>query len=299
MAMRRPAPPTYPALGNIAGWRAYAASMEQVMLPVMRQRSAHVAADVDEMDVDGVRVFVVTPHALSPDAPGVLLDIHGGAFIVCGGDCCRAEAISLAGDMQARVWSVDYRMPPDHPYPAALDDCLAVYRRLLQVRRAEEIVVGGASAGANLAAALVLRARDEGLPLPAGAVLHTPALDLTNAGDSIETNKGLDAVLTGDMDVISHLYAGGHDLKHPYLSPVFGDLSRGFCATFLSAGTRDLFLSDAVRMHGALRAADVPAELHITEAASHGGFHGAPEEERLNREARKFIHARFRSAARR
>ncbi len=84
-------------------------------------------------------------------------------------------AVGTAVRMAARVWAVDYRMPPDHPFPAALDDCLAAYRALLAERPPERIVIGGASAGGNLAAALILRARDEGLPLPAAVVLMTPA----------------------------------------------------------------------------------------------------------------------------
>jgi acetyl esterase/lipase len=289
MAVSRPAPPPYPALDDLAGWRAYAAATNQAILPALQARAAKVAADVEVIEAGAVPVVAVAPHGQPSGDRGVLLDIHGGAFIVGGGACCRAQAVALAGDLGVRVWSVDYRAPPDHPYPAPLDDCLAAYRALLQVRRPEEIVVGGASAGANLSAALILRARDEGLPLPAGCVLLTPALDMTNSGDSFETNKGLDAVLPADMTSINRLYAAGHDLADPYLSPLFGDFARGFAPTLLSAGTRDLFLSNAVRMHRALRAAGVHAELHVIEAASHGGFHGAPEEADLNREVRQFI----------
>lgn len=288
MAMRRPEPPPYPGLDDLAGWRAYAEAMNRMMLPML-QAFGKVPAEVSAVDAGGAPVFAVAPQNAPTGERGVFLDIHGGAFIVGGGEACRAEAVWLAGDLGVHVWSVDYRAPPDHPYPASLDDCLSAYRALLEIRSPQEIVVGGASAGANLAAALVLRARDEGLPLPAGCVLHTPALDMTNSGDSFQTNKGLDAVLSGDVTSINRLYAGGHDLADPYLSPLFGDFSRGFSPTFLSAGTRDLFLSNAARMHWALRKAGVPAELHVIEAASHGGFHGAPEEAELNAQVRGFV----------
>ena len=97
----------------------------------------------------------------------------------------------------------------------------------------------------------------------------------------------------GDQDVLGQV-AGGHDLRDPYVSPLFGDFSKGFPPTLLTAGTRDLFLSNAVRMHRALRAAGVPAELHILEAAPHGAFAGWPEVAELNRDVRAFCEARWR-----
>jgi acetyl esterase/lipase len=162
-----------------------------------------------------------------------------------------------------------------------------VYRALLEVRSPDRIVVGGGSAGGNLAAATVVRARDEGLPLPAGVVLLTPAVDLTESGDSFTTNLGIDSVL-GLLMQTNLLYANGHDLAHPYLSPLFADLA-GFPPTFLQSGTRDLFLSNTVRMHRKLREAGVDAELHVWEAMPHGGFGGAPEDAEVRAELRRFL----------
>jgi acetyl esterase/lipase len=177
-------------------------------------------------------------------------------------------------------------MPPLHPYPAALDDCLAVYRHALKERPPTKIIVSGASAGANLAAALVLRAKDEGLPVPTALVLLTPELDLTESGDSFQTNLGID-LLTPLMPV-NRLYANGHDLAHPYLSPLFGDVT-GFPPTFLQTGTRDLFLSNTVRMHRRLLAAGVTTELHVFEAMPHGSLGGhTPEDMELAAEVKRF-----------
>jgi monoterpene epsilon-lactone hydrolase len=189
------------------------------------------------------------------------------------------------------TYAVDYRVPPDHPYPAALDDCIAVYRGLLEMHAPERIVVGGGSAGGNLAAALMLRARDEDLPMPAALVLLTPEIDLTESGDSFATNLGLDVVLQSGLTESIALYAGEHDLTDPCLSPLFGDFTPSFPPTFVQAGTRDLFLSNAVRMHRKLRSAGVEAELHIFEAMPHGGFFGAPEDDELAQELRRFIAA--------
>lgn len=170
---------------------------------------------------------------------------------------------------------------------------MAAYRALLEIHRPEEIVIGGGSAGGNLAAALILRARDEGLPMPAAAYLGTPELDLTESGDSFQTNMGLDARLTESLMPASLLYAAGHDLRDPYLSPLFGDFSKGFPPTMLTAGTRDLFLSNAVRMHWALRAQGIHAELFIEEAASHGGFGGCPEGDLVTKELARFLDAHW------
>jgi monoterpene epsilon-lactone hydrolase len=166
---------------------------------------------------------------------------------------------------------------------------MAAYESVLAQHDPDRVVVTGGSAGGNLAAALILRARDEGKPLPVAAVLSTPEVDLTESGDTFATNRGVDTVLTSLMPV-NLLYANGHDLAQPYLSPLFGDFSKGFPPTFLSSGTRDLFLSNTVRMHRALRRAGVPAELHILEAAPHGAFLGkAPEDRELALEVMQFI----------
>jgi len=130
-----------------------------------------------------------------------------------------------------------------------------------------------------MAASCLLKARDLGMPMPAACVLHSPEADLTESGDSFETNLGIDPVLKRLTNSIA-LYANGHDLKDPYLSPLFGDFSKGFPPTMLSAGTRDLFLSNTVLMHRALKRARIPAALSIWEAMGHAGFFGAAPEDR-------------------
>ncbi len=279
----------YPALDDPAGWRAYIEFADSMLLGMFESQAAQFAGTVDTMQVGDVPVFDITPDRV--DFPGVVqLDIHGGALIMGAGECCRAMATLAATGTRMHTWSVDYRMPPDHPYPAALDDCIAVYRALLEVSPSDRVVVSGASAGGNLAAALLVRAHDEGLPLPAALVLLSPEVDLTESGDSFSTNLGIDSVLTRRLADANALYAGDHDLAHPYLSPLFGDVA-SFPPTFLQTGTRDLFLSNTVRMHRALRAAGVDAELHVFEAMPHGGFWGAPEDREITDEVRRFVAA--------
>ena len=282
-----PASPPYPAIEDKAGWRAYVAAVDQAVIPLLARITASVEAQVSERDAGGARVFDIVPGGLAPDSRGVVLELHGGALILCGGELCRGMGMGSAVRLRRRIWSVDYRMPPDHPYPAALDDAIAAYRTLLSERSPGEIVVSGGSAGGNLAAALLLRARDEGLPMPAGLILGTPEIDLTESGDSFQTNEGVDPGLHSLMPV-NLLYADGHDLTHPYLSPLFGDLT-GFPPTILTTGTRDLYLSNTVRMHRKLRASGVAAELHLTEAGPHTGFPGSPEGNQIDDEVRRFL----------
>jgi monoterpene epsilon-lactone hydrolase len=281
----------YPPLDDAAAWRSYIAAADAGLLQRFAGIADHVDADVQEIDVDGVRVYDITPAGADPGR--IQLDIHGGALVMGAGECCRAMGIAAAARAGARTWAVDYRMPPDHPYPAGLDDCMTVYRALLRTLDPGAIVVGGGSAGGNLAAALMLRARDEGVPFPAALVLLTPELDLTESGDSFQTNLGVDNVLTRSLMAANELYAGGHDLTEPYVSPLFGDFTAGFPPTFLQAGTRDLFLSNAVRMHRALRSAGVEAELHVFEAMPHGGFGGAPEDAEMAQEVRRYVAAHW------
>jgi monoterpene epsilon-lactone hydrolase len=280
----------YPTQDDHEGWRHLIRTVDAQT----RARFADLDFPVhaEERQIAGVTTYVIRAEdgAASDHVP-VYLDIHGGGLILGGGDIAR-----LVGSRNATVtglvhWAVDYRMPPLHPFPAALDDVTAAYRALLDQRDPTDIVVGGNSAGGNLASALLLRVKDEGLPLPAALVLLTPEADLTESGDSFHTVAAFDNTLGSTMP-INLLYANGRDLADPYLSPLFGDLS-GFPPALLTTGTRDLFLSNTVRMHRKLREAGVDAELHVFEARPHGGFGGAPEDLEVYAELRRFLDRRL------
>jgi epsilon-lactone hydrolase len=286
----------YPALDDAAGWRARIASTDAMMIEMYLNQPLERSCLLTERHEGNALAYEAVPEGHHTADRRVYLDIHGGALIMGAGEFCKAMARMSASRLGVRVIAVDYRMPPDHPFPAALDDCLVFYRTLLGERDPSEIIVGGLSAGGNLAAALILRARDEGLPLPAAAVLASPELDLTESGDSFQTNAGIDAM--GTLMPANLLYANGQDLTHPYLSPLFGDFSKGFPPTMLTSGTRDLFLSNATRMHRALRAVGIHAELHLLEAAAHGAFGDTSLEEReLDREMREFCHSQWRRSS--
>jgi monoterpene epsilon-lactone hydrolase len=289
LAMGTIASPEFPPVEDHEAWRKFRSESDELVVSFLTSRIPEGGV-VTQMVVDGVGAFSITPPDVDPDDPRIYFDIHGGGLTMGGGDCGRAMSTLTALSVGMHVWAVDYRMPPENPYPASLNDCLAVYQELLREHRPDEIVVGGGSAGGNLAAALILRARDDGLPLPAAAVLLSPEVDLTESGDSFRTNLGVDTILTRSLMPANLLYAGGHDLSDPYVSPLFGDFSRGFPPTLIGSGTRDLFLSNAVRLHRALRSAGISADLHVLEAAPHGGFMAETEEDQaLDAEVRYFI----------
>jgi epsilon-lactone hydrolase len=275
-----------PALDDIAGWSAYVEQTDAFVTEMLRGLSFPMDSTLEQ--IGGVPTYVVTPAgAPSGDDSPVFLSIHGGGLILGGGDLTRVMTELSALSSPITHWAPDYRMPPLHPYPAALDDVIAVYRALLDVRKPSQIIVGGGSAGGNLAAALLLRAKDEGLPMPAALVLLTPEVDLTESGDSFTTLADVSVGLQS-LKEVNALYANGHDLTDPYLSPLFGDVT-GFPPTLLIAGTRDLYLSNTVRMHRKLRESGVDADLHIFDGRPHAGFGNAPEEAAVAAETGAFV----------
>ncbi len=240
---------------------------------------------------NGAVLYRATPtSATGRLTDAAYFDIHGGGFTAGGGEMCRLLAKIRAADYGAQVFAVDYRLAPEHPHPAALDDCMAASREILKRVDPTNLVVAGSSAGGNLAAALMLRARDEGLPWPAGLLLMTPVTDILGAGDCRTTNRYLDVSLYGGTGGGPGAYLGETDPRDPYISPIFGDIGPGWPPTLLTTGTRDLLLSDTVMMHRKLREAGVEADLLVTEGGMHIGFMGtAPEDQFIMAESRKFV----------
>jgi acetyl esterase/lipase len=282
-----------PAPDDAAGWMAMKAAVDTHYAEASKAMAQGLQADSTTITTAQATIHIATPQGPF-DQRHALIDLHGGALVFGGGEACRVAACRQADQHKVRCYGIDYRMPPEHPYPAALEDCMAAYRLVLERHAPADIAICGRSAGGNLAAAMLLRARDEGLPLPGSLVLLSPEVDLTESGDSFHTNRMIDLVLPRPLYSVNLLYAGGADLADPFLSPLFGDL-RGFPATLLQTGTRDLFLSNTVRMHRALRQAGVDAQLHVFEAMPHGGFMmgGTPEDRELEAEVHRFLSAHW------
>jgi acetyl esterase/lipase len=232
-------------------------------------------ATIAAKTIAGVKTVSVTPAAMADaNRDRLILHVHGGGYIFGGGQAGVPEAILLAHYCRTNVVSIDYRMPPEHPFPAAVDDVTAVWKEISAARNPRNVAMGGTSAGGGLTLAAVHRFKELKLPLPGALFGGSPWTDLTFIGDSIETNKWIDAILPshkGLLEGAARLYAGKEDRNNPLISPVFGDFSK-FPPTVLATGTRDLLLSDTVRVHTGLRAAGVESHLVCVEGMSHGEF---------------------------
>jgi acetyl esterase/lipase len=200
----------------------------------------------------------------------VVLYFHGGVYVL--GDAAGAAGLASQVGRQAgaKVISVDYRLAPEHPYPAAVDDALAAYEALLHNGTApSDIVFAGESAGGGLAVAALVNARDHGLPLPAAAFAMSPYADLTLAGTTMQTKREVDVLMSREalQSRVSD-YTSGQDAALGLISPIFADLS-GLPPLIIQAGSHEVLLDDAVRLARQAAIADVEVTLDITPQVPH------------------------------
>lgn len=233
--------------------------------PIVAARKARYQVTTKAAVIVGVPVEMVLPPGVVVDPRGpLLINFHGGGFVVDSGSL--AESIPIAALTGLPVAATLYRLAPEHPYPAAVDDALAVYRDALKTRPPGRIAIFGTSAGACLTLQLLARIKRERLPMPAAAGFFSGSADFARAGDS---EGYLPTLLPGKRtpDVIAP-YAGETDRRDPLLSPIFGDLS-GLPPMLLMTSTRDLLLSQTILAHLALLKAGVKADLRVYEGMPH------------------------------
>ncbi len=229
-----------------------------------------VPADVTTSPGSLGGIPVVNVQIAGADHASVIFYLHGGAYAIGS----AASSVGLASDLArragARLVSVDYRLAPEHPYPAAIDDAVAAYRGLLDAGiAASAIAIAGESAGAGLAAATLAALKPAGLPQPCAAVLMSPWADLTLSGESIKTKASVDPALTPEglhRRAIDYVPAG--DRRAEFLSPIFADLT-GLPPLLIQAGSHEILLDDATRLAARAAAADVAVRLEITPRVPH------------------------------
>jgi acetyl esterase/lipase len=216
----------------------------------------------------GVPTAEITVDRIEPRH--VFLYFHGGVYVM-GDAFLAADLASQVGRRtDAKVISVDYRLAPEYPYPAAVDDALAAYEALLDSGIApSDVAFAGESAGGGLAIATLVNARDHGLPLPAAAFVMSPYADLTLAGSSMETRREVDPLLSREgLEARIPDYTSGQDAGLGLISPIFADLS-GLPPLIIQAGTHEVLLDDAVRLAQRAATADVELTLDITPGVPH------------------------------
>jgi monoterpene epsilon-lactone hydrolase len=216
----------------------------------------------------GVPTAEITVEGIEPRH--VILYFHGGVYVL--GDAFQAAGLAaqIGRRTRAKVISVDYRLAPENPYPAAVDDALAAYEALLQDGTAPlDIAFAGESAGGGLAVATLVNAREHGLPLPAAAFVMSPYADLTLAGTTMDTKREADPLLSQEnLRARVPDYAAGQDAAAGLISPVFADLS-GLPPLIIQGGSHEVLLDDAVRLARQAATADVEVTLDITPGVPH------------------------------
>jgi len=222
----------------------------------------------EELDAGGVPAVRLAPPGAIPGR--VLMYLHGGAFVLGSPDAVTTPVARAARVARASALLPRYRLAPEHPYPAMVEDAVAAYLWLIEDGTPPEgIVIGGESAGGGLAVATLVNARDHGLPLPAAAYLMSPYADLTLAGTTMQTKRDADPLLSPQaLQARVPDYTSGHDPALGLISPVFADLS-GLPPLVIQAGTHEVLLDDAIRLARQAATADVEITLDITPGVPH------------------------------
>jgi monoterpene epsilon-lactone hydrolase len=264
--------------GDIKTVREYRASRpdrEEISIAETRQIDeeavSHLSlpegASVEQVEIAGVKGEWVRTAGARQDA--VLLYLHGGAYVFCSPRTHRHLVAALGEATEMTAFSLDYRLAPESPFPAAVEDAVAAYRWLLDQGFASgHIAVAGDSAGGGLTVAMLVAARDAGLPMPAAAVCLSPWADLTIMAESFVGRASLDS-LTGDrLRRLGQLYLNGTGDQHPLASPVFADL-RGLPPLLIQVGTDEVLFDDSIHLVAAAKAAGVETELEVWEEMIH------------------------------
>jgi monoterpene epsilon-lactone hydrolase len=248
--------------------------------------------DIETIDIAGINCRQLTPQGWDIEHDNCILYAYGGGYI--SGSTCEDQLITagLAQHSGLRIVMVEYRLSPEHPYPLPQQDMRQVYSALLDQYGAARLIVSGESAGGNQALSLMQQARDSGLALPRCAVLFSPWCDLANQGDSHVFNDGRDPTLNNALvDVAASLHAGDCPLDDPGLSPIHGDMN-GLPPCIITTGSRDLLLSQCLRLAAKLHGARVECDLRVWDGLWHVfEFYPIPEAQLSIVEVAEFIRA--------
>ena len=287
--------PRFPDPTDLAGWEKLRASAEagaKAKSAPLLQRFEHT---VTEAKLGGVPVLDIRPKNWQ-DNGKLTVYTHGGAHVMFSAASMLARAVVFANETGLCVISVDYTVAPLTKYNQMSDEVITAISALTKSgQRLQDTVIFGDSSGGGLAAATVLKMRDQGLGMPAAAVLVSPWLDVTPSGDTETTLHDADPNQLYEKHQVyaAAAFADPKDQKHPYASPVYGDFSKGFPPTLIQGGLKEVLLSGFVRMYQALDVAGVPVKLDLYEGMIHNfpdRIPDAPEAILARQKVRTFVH---------
>jgi monoterpene epsilon-lactone hydrolase len=236
----------------------------------MERISERVAPDVkcDPFEIGGLAAEWIAPPNVAEDR--VIFYLHGGGYVMGSIRTHRAMIARIARASNARALAIDYRLGPEHPFPAAVDDAVAAYRWLLEQKfKPEKMVVAGDSAGGGLTIAALLSIRDARIPMPAAAVAISPWTDLEGSGDSVRTRASQDVMVQQrSLNSFASLYLGQQDPKNPLASPLNADY-RGLPPMLIQVGDAEILLDDSIRVAEKARKAGVEVALEVWDEMIH------------------------------
>lgn len=300
-----PAPgdiPAFPAANDLSAWDKLFADNEAFYQAPNQAVVEHYQPVIEKLTLGGVPVLNVLPRHQQESEKGtpqnrdkVIVYLHGGGYTLFSAASTLMSAVPVAHECGCRVVSVDYTRAPRACWQEILQQCTAVVCTLREGGYDwKDIVLFGDSAGGALAAATVLKMRDDGLGMPSAVVLWSPWSDITETGDCYQTLKEADPVYLycEHLAPCALAYADQQDHRHPYVSPVYGDYRKGFPPTLIQGGTREIFLSNFVRHYQALDKAGISVKLDLYEGMVHvfqAGDPTMPEAQLARRKMQDFL----------
>lgn len=287
-----------PGPADVEGWKKVQAEVEQKRAAANEAVVKEYQPTIVERKLGGVPVLEIKPRGWK-ESRKLLVYAHGGAYTMYSAKTRLMSAVPMASDTGLRVISIDYTLAPHAKWQEVTSQVVSVMQALVKEGHSlNQIAVYGESAGGGLIAGAMLKMRDQGLGLPAAVVLWSPWSDITNAGDTYQSLQDADPLLyyPHNLQHCAEAYAPPADQKHPYVSPLYGDYSKGFPPTLIQAGTKEIFLSNAVRHYQALDNANIPVKLDLYEGMWHifqVFNHDLPESKLARKKVRAFLESRL------
>jgi len=260
-----------PAPGDIEGWKALQAANDEAKETRTAEKAAAFGVTYKEGEIGGIPVIEVTPSKLA-STDKIAVYTHGGAYVLNSAKAVIESAMLFGSETGLRVIAVDYTLAPHSKWQETTDQVVRVFKALAeQGFTADDIVLYGDSAGGGLAAGATLKMRDLGMEMPAALVLWSPWADISETGDTYVTLRDAEPFFTYEhvLGPAALAYADAKDHKNPYVSPVYGDFEKGFPPTLIQGGTKEIFVSNFIRLYQALDQAGQTVKLDIYEGMPH------------------------------